>query len=157
MKILVLSDSHGIMRYMEQAVLDEKPDLVIHLGDRQRDAEELGRAFVQVPMLRVPGNCDGPFPGGEETLIRCLDGVRTMMTHGHRYGVKSGLQRAELAAREAGAGLLLFGHTHRALCEEHNGLWMLNPGACGGGYRVEYGIVLVENGKLACYNKYISE
>ena len=38
MKLLVLSDSHKRMQYMYQAVEREKPDLIIHLGDHDRDA-----------------------------------------------------------------------------------------------------------------------
>jgi len=137
---------------MEEAVMTEAPDLVVHLGDRVRDAEELSREFQFQPMLRVPGNCDYPMPGEEETLLRSLGGVTVMMTHGHRYGVKAGLLRAELAAREAGAAVLLFGHTHAPYCSEHDGLWMLNPGSAARG---DYGIVLVDNGNLKCYNVHI--
>ena len=33
MKILVLSDSHGAVSPMEQAVEQTSPDLILHLGD----------------------------------------------------------------------------------------------------------------------------
>ena len=46
-------------------------------------------------------------------------------------------------ARNAGAELLLFGHTHHSLCQQlPDGLWMLNPGAS----RSSYGLVLLEGG-----------
>ena len=37
MKILVLSDSHGAVSPMEQAVEQTSPDLILHLGDCWRD------------------------------------------------------------------------------------------------------------------------
>lgn len=41
MKILVLSDSHGAVSPMEQAVEQTSPDLILHLGDCWRDGERL--------------------------------------------------------------------------------------------------------------------
>lgn len=150
MKILAVSDSHGTLRYLEEAVEREQPNLIVHLGDRERDAQRLSEHYPQVPMLSVPGNCDHPFSGRQLTLLRELENVRVMITHGHPYGVKSGLLTIELAAREAGAGVVMFGHTHRAFCEQHNGLWLLNPGACGGG-RPSYGVVQLTDGEAVCW------
>ena len=42
MKILVLSDSHGNISNMEEAVEWEKPDMSLHLGDCCWDAARLG-------------------------------------------------------------------------------------------------------------------
>ena len=78
------------------------------------------------------------------------------MTHGHAYGVKRGLLSMELAAREAGADAAVFGHTHTAYCENSNGIWLMNPGACGGG-RSSYGVILIENGSLRCYTAGIDQ
>ena len=116
MKILVLSDSHGQMRLMEQAVRTEQPDEIFHLGDHIRDAEQLERTFP---------------------------------THGHRYHVKFGYQRLEYAAREVGAQVVLFGHTHVPYCEQYDGLWLLNPGACGG-QNGSYGLVIIEDKNITC-------
>ena len=41
MRIVVFSDSHGSVEPMLHAVREEKPDLVLHLGDHARDAEAL--------------------------------------------------------------------------------------------------------------------
>ena len=152
MRFLVFSDSHGTMRYMEQAVEQEQPDVILHLGDRERDADRLSLKYGQYPMLAIPGNCDYPFPGRELLLLREWDGKRIMVTHGHKYGVKSGLLTIELAAREAHADVVVFGHTHRVFCEQRDGLWMLNPGACSGG-RPSYGIIEIENGTILCYTR----
>jgi len=42
MNILVLSDSHGNISNMEEAVEREKPDMILHLGDCWRDARTAG-------------------------------------------------------------------------------------------------------------------
>ena len=134
---------------MEDAVERERPDYLFHLGDYQRDARRLEEFYPQIPLLSVPGNCDRPLPDAALTLLREFDGVRMLLTHGHAYGVKNGLLRLELAAREAGARVALFGHTHRALCEELDGLWLLNPGACSGPRR-GYGVVELSGGVIRC-------
>ncbi len=129
MKLLVFSDTHGCHETMLAAVRAEQPDMVIHLGDGVPDANALARALPQIPVVSLKGNCDGP-TNRPEVLIQSYAGVALFMTHGHRYGVKDGLLRLSLAAREAGAQIALFGHTHQPLCEQTGGLWLLNPGPC---------------------------
>ena len=140
MKILVVSDSHGAISYMERAAELEQPRLIIHLGDRVEDAEELERRWPDPVYISLPGNCDYFRSDRPDRLLRKLGGMNIFMTHGHRYGVKSDLLRLTLAAREAGAEIALFGHTHRALLEKEDGLWIMNPGACGGS-RPSYGVI----------------
>ena len=156
MRILVLSDSPGVMRYMEQAAERERPDLILHLGDYERDAERLASRYPEYPVRSVPGNCDHPWPNRPLALLQELEGFRVLMTHGHAYGVKRGLLSMELAAREAGADAAVFGRTHTAYCENSNGIWLMNPGACGGG-RSSYGVILIENGSLRCYTAGIDQ
>lgn len=50
MKILVLSDSHGLQYFMQRCVEALQPDAVIHLGDMVRDADKLA---AQYPGLAV--------------------------------------------------------------------------------------------------------
>lgn len=130
MKLLVLSDSHGTMQYMCDAVEKEHPDYVIHLGDHDRDAEELMRYYPSLPVSYVRGNCDFRSDKPETRLVT-YGGKRFFLCHGHTYGVKSGLLRAVYAAKAAGADFLLFGHTHLPFHDVADGLILLNPGACG--------------------------
>ncbi|MBP3313604.1 MAG: metallophosphoesterase [Oscillospiraceae bacterium] len=131
MKILILSDSHGEQCYMEQAVLQEKPDCIIHLGDHSRDADTLGQTFPSIPMLSVAGNCDFASMA-EETLVTDVRGVRFFITHGHRHGVKTNLLRLGYAAQEHLAQIVLYGHTHVADSRQLGDIHFLNPGACSG-------------------------
>ena len=57
------------------------------------------------------------------------------------------LSLIHISARNAGAHLLLFGHTHRPCCfQEPDGLWVLNPGSA----RNTFGLVLPEGEALSC-------
>jgi hypothetical protein len=142
-KILVFSDSHNETPPMFRAVEAEKPDTIIHLGDNLSDALALGVKFEKIPLICVRGNCDwgGTHPE-EETAELC--GRKILVTHGHLYGVKSGLNRISLKGREAGADLVLFGHTHRAYIARSGGVHLFNPGAVSGRGRDRdrtYGVV----------------
>jgi hypothetical protein len=149
MKILVFSDTHGAMEPMTSIIAQEQPDAVLHLGDHIRDAEALRVQFPALPIIAVPGNCD---PGSREpdTRIQAYAGVTIFMTHGHRYWVKQSPLRAEYAAREAGAQVLLFGHTHQPLCEQKDGLWICNPGACQPRSGGNYAVLELSDGVASC-------
>lgn len=142
MKILVFSDSHGAMHYMDKAIEAEAPDHLIHLGDYVRDSQQLQRRYPHIPLHFVAGNCDYGAPSPTEQSIT-LDGIRLFLTHGHRYQVKYMYLRAVYAALEDNAQILLFGHTHRAECFQEKGLWAMNPGAAKSG---SYGVITVSDG-----------
>ena len=145
MNILVVSDSHGKTDNLMRAVELTRPEYVLHLGDCQRDLERLRQAFPMLPMEGVPGNCDYGSCDQPERLTE-LGGVRILMLHGHTRGVKSDIMRAVWAARECGAQVLLFGHTHRPLVDNDGSLLTLNPGAAGDRFRPTCGILTIENG-----------
>ena len=110
------------------------------------DLEKLRQAFPMLPMEGVPGNCDYGGCDQPERLIE-LGGVRLLMLHGHTRGVKSDVMRAVWAARECGAQVLLFGHTHRPMVDNDGTLLVLNPGAAGDPLRPTCGLLTIENGK----------
>ena len=99
MNILVLSDSHGNISNMEEAVEREKPDMILHLGDCWRDAERLAERYPDIPMEHVPGNCDcRPEEPAEKLLF--LGDCRVLICHGHTCGVKTSLLTAGLKAEQ---------------------------------------------------------
>lgn len=150
MKILVFSDSHGAVEPMTQAILEERPDQVLHLGDYVRDGAKLHT--LQIPMLQVAGNCD--YDSTEPTILTpVFAGVKFYMTHGHLHGVKSMYYRVIHAALAANADILLFGHTHRAECFQDQGIWIMNPGACGP--TGSYGVIQLSDGEIQCCVKSI--
>ena len=126
MKILVFSDSHRSLSGMYAAIDRHQPQQVIHLGDMMSDAEE-----VATPVKKQI----------------TLEGKSILLSHGHRWGVKSGYDTAIADARAVDADILLFGHTHVPLCQQlEDGLWMMNPGTA----RSSYGLIALENGQIFC-------
>ncbi|MGM9661539.1 MAG: YfcE family phosphodiesterase [Oscillospiraceae bacterium] len=152
MRILILSDSHGDVESMKAAVARTQPQQILHLGDCWRDAEALQRAFPLLPLARVPGNCDACdlSARGPSELTLTFQGHRVFLCHGHRYHVKSGLLALSYAAREAGAELCLFGHTHLPCLERLDGLTLLNPGSIGAPHSHGFAVAEIDGGKLRC-------
>ena len=147
MKILVFSDSHRSLSGMYAAIDLHKPEQVIHLGDMMDDAEEVARHYPKLPFCLVPGNCDGWLTTVPVKKQITLAGKSILLSHGHRWGVKSGYDTAICDARAVGADILLFGHTHVPLCQQlEDGLWMMNPGPA----RSSYGLIEIEDGQIFC-------
>ena len=132
MRILVVSDTHHDAFALRAAIRRQpKAEVVIHLGDGEEEAAMARAEFPEKMFLQVRGNCDwgSTLPSvGEITL----EGKRIFYTHGHVYNVKYGLYQIVCAARERKADILLFGHTHNALQEYDEGLYILNPGTLHG-------------------------
>ena len=146
MKLLVVSDSHGAVDAMRLAAAREKPDRVLFLGDCLVDAAALEKSEGNLRIETVPGNCDWGSLDQPERLVE-LGGVRILMMHGHTRNVKYDGTRAYYAAKEMGADVLLYGHTHRALVDCDGVMYTLNPGSIRD--RGTYGVLLIENGKVA--------
>ena len=150
MKILVLSDSHSALRFMRSCVEIIKPDAVVHLGDHYDDGQVLAEEYRHLTVHQVPGNCDRyrcpPF--AREVLCYTVCGVRLFMTHGHTHHVKMGTGALEADARRSGAQVVLYGHTHKAECRYEDGLWIINPGACGG-WGGSVALVQIEAGQVS--------
>lgn len=127
-KILVISDTHGnFNRAFSAYVHSEQIDLIIHLGDGCVDAEQM-RNTVDVPVINIAGNCDSGSNAPRELLWEC-EGKQILLTHGDAYQVKSGVVKLRQRAYEVGADAVLYGHTHKAVLENHSGLLLINPGA----------------------------
>ena len=142
MRILVVSDTHGDEGALQRAVqAHPSARTVIHLGDGAREAEAVAARFPDRMFWQVRGN--GDFALGSAGLLyareETLGGKRLFFTHGHLYGVKTGLYRVCCAARERQADILLFGHTHQPLTDYDDGLYILNPGSLRG--RGTYGLL----------------
>ncbi len=147
----VFSDSHGIVFKMKETVRRTRPDVIIHLGDYERDGEALHAEFPEIPFYAVRGNCDiGGFAPDRDIVP--LGPVKAYITHGHLYGVKWGrLDSLVYAAQEQGAKIAMFGHTHEADYEEMGGVRIINPGTAGSGAKHTCALVEVyENGGIAC-------
>ena len=147
MKLLVCADSHAFLSFVRYAVKKIKPNGIIHLGDLYEDGQVLCEENPMLPFQQVPGNCDANrYPIGAPQILCCgFGGVRFYLTHGHIHNVKLGLGGLLADARKAGVRAALYGHTHRAYCQqEPDGLWVLNPGSCNS-YSGSVGLITIED------------
>ena len=166
MTLLVLSDSHGRPDHVEEAIRRVRPDGILFAGDGLRD---LTRTDIPCPLWAVAGNCDWSptlIVGGrtleatDEELIT-VEGVRILLMHGHKYGVKGGLLPAVYRAMEQNAHILVFGHTHiplehhllpddqRSLLPVSEPLTLFNPGSIGSS-DASFGTITIRNGQVLC-------
>ena len=149
MNVAVFSDTHGNTAKMVQAVRSARPDVLIHLGDYDRDTKVLRRDFPEIPLYSVCGNCD--YGSGEPLSgVVSLGPVKAFLTHGHLYNVDWNVDSLVYAAQEQECQLALYGHTHRADSQEIGGVKVVNPGTAGQGYRLSYAwITVFPNGGIA--------
>lgn len=153
-KLLIFSDSHGDVGAMLDIVEQEKPDEIIHLGDLIRDAQTVSHAFPETPVTMVPGNCDG-WTNRKDCLLLEREGVKLLLGHGHQWGVKETSAFALAEAQATRANVLLYGHTHRAVCRQERGILLLNPGTVGGRRApASYGVI--EIGSAGAVGRIIS-
>ncbi len=134
MKILILSDSHSGLSFMRMAITAVKPNAVVHLGDYFDDGEAMAQEYPDIAFHQVAGNCDRyrSYLIRPEKLCYSVCGVRLFMCHGHNHHVKNSLYSLLSDGRKENVQAVLYGHTHVADChQETDGLWVLNPGACG--------------------------
>lgn len=120
MKLAILSDTHGLLRpeVLEQL---KTADAILHGGDinNQSIVDQL-RQYA--PLYVVRGNNDKEW--AEEIphdLTVTLGGVTFYLVH----------NKKELPADLSGVDVVLFGHSHKYVQEEKDGLLWLNPGSCG--------------------------
>ena len=150
MLIAVFADSHGEIDAMCAAIEEHHPDMVLHLGDYVRDADELQRLYPTLDIRRVRGNCDAWDPSdAAESLRFNAGGVSIYMTHGHRQSVKMTLDALANAVHFSGAKLGLFGHTHASEYKKMGDVTLFNPGSVGRGRR-SYGLITVKGETFKC-------
>ena len=151
MKAAVFSDTHSNTLLMLEVAKRVRPDVLIHLGDYERDAEILRREFPETAVYNVRGNCDIGGSAPDFDVVQ-LGPVKAFITHGHLYNVDYGhLYTLAYAASEQQAQIAMFGHTHEALNEDYGGMKILNPGTAGKGRELTFAVVEVfDNGAISC-------
>ena len=153
-KLLVLSDSHGGRPAIERVLLKENAniDALVFLGDGLRDLEQALTPYPRLRAYSVAGNCDY---GALEPMdgLAAFDQTIAFYTHGHMYGVKYDLDTLADAAAARGAEVALFGHTHKPIALQKNGVFLFNPGSCGRCYTGPntYGVMLLDKGRIASF------
>lgn len=155
MDFLVFSDSHGVRQRMLNVILRAKPDVVIHLGDGNREFEQIASADKSNRIyISVKGNCDSFCFDTPAERIFTFEGKTFLAVHGHKFGVKGGTEALENYAREKNADIVLYGHTHvgedRYIPADENGkeLYIMNPGSISAENPENFGTVTIRNGQI---------
>jgi putative phosphoesterase len=122
-------------------------DLILHAGDVGR-LDALDRLSAAAPVVAVHGN-DERFEETPRELpyqqLVLVAGQRIVLTHGHhrdheqemaarrddRWEPK--LARRAAFGHRAGARIVVYGHTHVPTHVQHDGVWLINPGALASG------------------------
>ncbi len=125
MKLLLFSDNHRDRQSVKDVVkLYPNLDRYISLGDSEMRESEL----TELNVFGVKGNYpyEPKFPK-ELTLV--LEGAKVFLTHGHLFSVKMGLKRLLNYGLYNDVDIICFGHTHRPLIKEIQGVVFINPGS----------------------------
>lgn len=145
MKTIIASDIHGSAYYC-RLLLDfvrwEEADTLLLLGDTlyHGPRNDLPRDYapkevtamltaLEIPVFGVRGNCDAEidqtvlgFPIMADYSLMICARRKIFITHGHLYTPD---EHPALLPGDA----FLFGHIHVPVCEEHEGILILNPGS----------------------------
>lgn len=120
MKIAILSDTHGLLR-PEVVELLKTVDVILHGGDinKQSIVDEL---WQYAPLYVVRGNNDKDWAEAiPHDLTVTLEGLTFFMVH----------NKKEVPKDLLGVNVVVFGHSHKYVQQEQDGVLWLNPGSCG--------------------------
>ncbi|WP_379158010.1 phosphodiesterase [Paenibacillus sp. sgz5001063] len=145
MKLMFISDIHGSLHWLEQALLkveEEQPHTLVVLGDflyhgprnplpdgydPQGVADRLN-AYGK-SLVAVRGNCDAEvdqmllhFPMMGDYVLILHEGRKIYATHGHGFSIDHLPQLAP-------GDVFIQGHTHLPVAEVKEGITVLNPGS----------------------------
>jgi len=128
LKLYVISDTHGaIEKALKIYGTLDAIDLIIHLGDVERDARRISKITGKT-VISVQGNNESASSQENFHVLETEYG-NLLLTHGHMDGVKAGLHGLLYRAQELECKAVLFGHTHIPLFTESRGIYFLNPGS----------------------------
>ncbi len=131
MKLLVVSDSHNMVlnSQIEKISTYGSFDILIHCGDKYKDAHKFASKLNIDRVYAVPGNCDIAPSNMSLILTEIIEGKKIIITHGHLHGVKSSIEYIKDYAKEVNADIVLYGHTHCAQNEIIDNILFFNPGS----------------------------
>lgn len=128
MRVLIVSDTHRRNEnYLK--VLDKisPVDMVIHCGDIE-GSEYLIAESAGCPVQMVVGNNDffSELPREKEFYI---GKYKVFLTHGHSYYVSMNNEILKQEAKDRGADIVMYGHTHKPVVEIQKDIIAVNPGS----------------------------
>ena len=139
-RIIILSDTHGLLC---PEVLDylSEADVIVHSGDinTQTIVDTLQRF---APLHIVRGNNDKEWAEHlPHSHTFTVEGIRFFMVHNKR-DVPTDLSNVDV---------VIYGHSHKYTCENHDGVLWLNPGSYGRrrfDQEISFAVMAAEEGQL---------
>jgi len=143
LRVLIISDTHDNLSNVDllvrHVIPEEKPEIVVHLGDFTSPFTLLKLKEPGLPVVGVLGNNDGDVGMLREIernlapqpVEANLGGFSAFLMH----GFKDAAFTEKVAAAIALSGyyrLVLFGHTHRYKVERRGKALLVNPGTLSG-------------------------
>jgi len=139
LRIALVSDTHGVLDDRVAALVQEC-DLTVHAGD-VGDADVLTRLQASgADAIAVRGNNDTPqkWPVSHHEVLEtmpdrgfvALPGGLLVVLHGHRFDPVAE-RHDKLRAEFGGARAIVYGHSHRQVCDKSADPWVINPGVAG--------------------------
>ena len=119
-KVVVLSDTHGLLRPQVLECL-EGAHLMVHAGDINTQAI-VDQLASYGPLQVVRGNNDKDW--AQQIPLSCrftVEDVSFFMVHNKR----------DVPRDLAAVDVIVYGHSHKYAREEKDGVLWLNPGSCG--------------------------
>lgn len=139
LRVALLADTHGTLDVRIAAYVADC-DYAVHAGDIGNAAVLEALRPSVAPVLAVRGNNDTPtkWPREEHDLLQALPeteklelpGGALAVVHGHRAGAVRD-RHARLRSQFPTARVIVYGHSHRLVCDQKGAIWVLNPGAAG--------------------------
>ncbi|MCQ2531500.1 MAG: YfcE family phosphodiesterase [Saccharofermentans sp.] len=138
-RYLVCSDIHGQIENFKYALKEASMDGldgVLIAGDTELEPSVLQDLVNETgaKLYLVRGNCDYAYGRNlrDFLTITLPGGIVCMLTHGHKYSVKSDVFTLVSVADNLGANLVIYGHTHSYDDSKIGSMRVVNPGAlCG--------------------------
>lgn len=139
LRIAIISDTHAVLDERIADVIKDA-DIAIHAGDiccgsvLENMHPKMGLVFA------VTGNNDhhSVWPSDQKETVEALPDVAEIQlpggllvvehghTHGHHQPDHASLRKAHPQAR-----IIVYGHTHKQVCDKDKTPWVINPGAAG--------------------------
>lgn len=144
MELAIISDTHIPSR--ASAIPEDfrdrvrQADRVVHAGDFDSSAALADVQDLATDLTAVAGNTDPDIGLPRTTTVEVGD-VTLAVTHG--AGSPRGYEgRLAAAGREAGADIVVGGHTHEPLDTTRDGIRLLNPGSATGAWPADLATML---------------
>ncbi len=137
-RVTILSDTHA---RLDDSIVEsiKGSDIVIHAGDICNGAilDRIAGHVREVVAVRGNNDLMAVWPHEQHSILNALPDVaivalpggQVAVEHGHRFGNRPDHQALRYTYQNS--RLVVYGHTHKIICDQERTPWVVNPGAAG--------------------------